>query len=430
MPAAGNIPLLTIIRWEFSMTQHLDNDTETASPQDITARILKRIEELNYLNDIDAILDKILYEARLLTVADAGSIFIREDDALRFAYVHNDTLFSRKGAGEALYADFSVPINDQSIVGYAALTGESVVIDDAYQIPPDRPYHFNHEYDRISGYVTGSMLTIPLITFHGRLVGVMQLINAMDETGRVVPFSDKSRRMVPLLANNAAVAVDRGIMNREMILRMVRMAELRDPSETGPHVQRVGAYSAEIYQQWARNNGMDPQEIRRKKDLIRLAAMLHDVGKVGIPDSILKKPAKLTDREYDVIKQHTILGGRLFVGRSSHLDTVSMEIALNHHEKWNGSGYPGRIDDIMTPEIQMGQPKVSTEIPLSARIVALADVYDALSSQRSYKPSWNEDRVLELIQKESAQHFDPEVVAIFFSLLPVMEAIKKRFPDE
>ena len=404
-------------------------DSLTDASQDATARILRRIEELNYLNDIDAILDKILYEARLLSSADAGSIFIREGDALRFAYVHNDTLFSQKGAGEALYADFSVPINDQSIVGYAALTGESVAIDDAYQIFPDRPYHFNHKYDRISGYVTGSMLTIPLITFHGRLVGVMQLINAMDDAGRVTPFSGEARRMIPLLSNIAAVAVDRGIMNREMILRMVRMAELRDPSETGPHVQRVGAYSAEIYQQWAQKNGIDAQEIRRKKDLIRLAAMLHDVGKVGIPDSILKKPAKLTDSEYEVIKQHTVLGGRLFVGRTSHLDTMSMEIALNHHEKWNGSGYPGRIIDIMAPAIQTGPPKVSTEIPLSARIVALADVYDALCSQRYYKQSWSEDRVLKLIEKESAQHFDPEIVAIFFSLLPVIAAIKKRFPD-
>ncbi len=400
------------------------------SDHDMTAQILRRIDELNHLNDIDTILDKILHEARHLSHADAGSIFIREDENLRFGYVHNDTLFSEKGAGEALYADFSIPINDHSIVGYAALTDETVVIDDAYRIPPERPFSFNPEYDRKSGYVTRSLLTIPLLTFHGRLVGVMQLINAMDREGRITPFSEEARRMVPLFANTAAAAVDRGIMNREMILRMVRMAELRDPSETGVHVQRVGAYSAEIYQHWAEKKGIDLQQIKRKKDLIRLAAMLHDVGKVGIPDRILKKPAKLTDAEYDVMKQHTVFGGRLFAGRTSPLDEMSMDIALGHHEKWSGGGYPGRIDDLMALEIRMETPKISDEIPLSARIVAIADVYDALSSRRCYKQAWDDDRVFETIQSEAGRHFDPELVAVFFELLPVIKAIGNRFPDK
>jgi HD-GYP domain-containing protein (c-di-GMP phosphodiesterase class II) len=402
--------------------------TNPPSDCDVTARILRRIDELNHLNDIDTILDKILYEARRLSHADAGSIFIRENENLRFGYVHNDTLFSGKGAGEALYADFSIPINDHSIVGYAALTGETVVIDNAYRISSERPFSFNPEYDRKSGYITRSMLTIPLMTFHGRLVGVMQLINALNAEGRVTTFSEEARRMVPLFANNAAVAVDRGIMNREMILRMVRMAELRDPSETGAHVQRVGAYSAEIYQLWAEKNNFDSQQIKRKKDLIRLAAMLHDVGKVGIPDKILKKPAKLTDAEYDVMKQHTIFGGRLFAGRTSHLDEMSMDIALGHHEKWSGGGYPGSIEDLMAPVIPMGVPKTSDEIPLSARIVALADVYDALSSARCYKQAWDDDRVLETIQSEAGRHFDPELVSVFFELLPVIKAIGNRFP--
>jgi HD-GYP domain-containing protein (c-di-GMP phosphodiesterase class II) len=399
------------------------------SEQQMTTQILRRIEELNHLNDIDTILDKILYEARQLSHADAGSIFVRENENLRFGYVHNDTLFSEKGAGEALYADFTVPINEDSIVGYAALTGKTLVIDDAYRISPERPFCFNPEYDRKSGYVTRSMLTIPLATFHGRLVGVMQLINAEDETGRIAGFSEESQRMVPLFANNAAVAVDRGIMNREMILRMVRMAELRDPTETGPHVQRVGAYSAEIYQRWAEKKGIDPQEVKRKKDLVRLAAMLHDVGKVGIPDRILKKPDKLSDDEHDVMKQHTVFGGRLFAGRATQLDEMSMDIALGHHERWNGGGYPGRIHDLMAPDIQTGPPKASDEIPLSARIVALADVYDALCSRRCYKHAWDDDRVLETIQGESGKHFDPELVEIFFELLPVIKAIGKRFPD-
>lgn len=396
-------------------------------PSSEIASIMKRIEEFNYLQDIDAILDKILEEARSLSNADAGSIFIVESDRLRFGYVHNDTLFKQDEANEQIYVDFSVPINSQSIVGYVALTGNTVAIDDAYHLPPDSPFGFNAAYDRKAGYQTRSILAVPLYTFHGRLVGVMQLINAKDEKGRVIPFFKKIQDLIPLLANNAAVAIDRGIMNREMILRMVKMAELRDPMETGAHVQRVGAYSAEIYHQWAVKHKIDKQEKNRQKDLIRLAAMLHDVGKVGIPDHILKKPDKLTKNEFNAIKRHTVYGGRLFMNQTSSLDQMSMQIALCHHEKWDGSGYPGKISNIMQKDVKMGSPRQKSEIPLPARIVALADVYDALVSRRSYKNSWSREKALDVIESGADEHFDPEIVEIFFQILPVIHAIENKF---
>jgi HD-GYP domain-containing protein (c-di-GMP phosphodiesterase class II) len=396
--------------------------------RDTIASIMQRIEEVNHFNDIDTILDKILYEARQLSRADAGSIFIIEDHALRFGYVHNETLFKGNEANQAIYADFSLPINDHSLVGHVASSGETLVIEDAYRIPGDRPYAFNPDYDKKSGYTTQSILAIPLKTFHDRLVGVMQLINAKNEKGRIVPFSKESLELVPLFANNAAVAIDRGIMNREMILRMVKMAELRDPSETGPHVQRVGAYAAEIYRQWAVNNGVEPQEMKRQKDLIRLAAMLHDVGKVGIPDKILKKTGKLADSEYDLMKWHTVYGGRLFAHQTSSLDRMSMEIALNHHERWSGGGYPGKIKNLMSPNVKMGVPKREKEIPISARIVALADVFDALASRRPYKPPWSDDRIFETIAAGFGKQFDPELVDAFFQIIPVIKAIQGRFP--
>ena len=391
------------------------------------ALIMKRIEAFNTLQDIDAILDKILDEARHLTSADAGSIFIVEDGRLRFGYVHNDTLFRKDAANEEIYVDFSVPIDHHSIVGYVAATGDAVVIDDAYDLPPGSPFTFNSVYDQKSGYRTHSILAIPLHTFHGRLVGVMQLINAKNEAGQMVPFPKKVLDIVPLLANNAAVAIDRGIMNREMILRMVKMAELRDPTETGAHVQRVGAYSAEIYHQWAIRQGIDKQERSRKKDLIRLAAMLHDVGKVGIPDHILKKPDKLSDNEFDVMKRHTIYGGRLFINQASALDRMSMQIALNHHEKWGGGGYPGYIEDLMQSGVRMGTPKAREEVPLSARIVSLADVFDALTSQRPYKEPWTDEKTLGIIEAEAGRQFDPDLVEVFFQILPVIKAIRSKY---
>ncbi len=405
---------------EFQATPH--NNDKLSS-------ILKNIEELNHLKDIDTILDKILFEARQLSNADAGSIFIVDEQKLRFGYVHNDTLFKEDESNEAIYVDFTLPVNDKSIVGYVASTCDTLVIDDAYQIPSDRPYTFNDMYDHKSGYTTKSILTIPLMTFHDKLVGVMQLINAKED-GRIIPFSKESQALVPLFANNAGVAIDRGIMNREMILRMVRMAELRDPTETGAHVLRVGAYSAEIYHQWAIKHGIDIQEMKRKKDLIRLAAMLHDVGKVGIPDKILKKPDKLSDQEFNEMKWHTVYGGRLFINQTSNLDKMSMDITLNHHERWAGGGYPGRINDIMMPEITMGDPKKVDEIPLSARIVALADVFDALTSSRSYKSPWSDDDAMEKIESESGKHFDPEIVTIFFKIFPVIKAIRNKYREQ
>lgn len=401
----------------------------TLHANDKIASIMKTIEELNHLKDIDAILDKILFEARHLSSADAGSIFIVDEQKLRFGYVHNDTLFKEDESNEAIYVDFTLPINDESIVGYAASTNETLVIDDAYHISSDKPYTFNDAYDHKSGYKTKSILTIPLMTFHDNLVGVMQLINAKADNGRIVPFSKDIQALVPLFANNAGVAIDRGIMNREMILRMVRMAELRDPTETGAHVLRVGAYSAEIYHQWALKHGIDAQAMKREKDVIRLAAMLHDVGKVGIPDKILKKPDKLSEQEFNEMKWHTVYGGRLFINQASNFDKMSMDIALNHHERWAGGGYPGRIKDIMTPEIKMGDPKKVDEIPLSARIVALADVFDALTSSRSYKQPWSDDDALEKIESESGKHFDPEIVTIFFQIFPVIKAIRNKYRD-
>jgi response regulator RpfG family c-di-GMP phosphodiesterase len=220
------------------------------------------------------------------------------------------------------------------------------------------------------------------------------------------------------------------MMNRELILRMVKTAELRDPEETGAHVQRVGAYSAEIYRTWATAKGLDPKTIRTGVDTIRLAAMLHDVGKVGVPDAIIKKPGRLTDEERAVMQWHTVFGARLFLNTSSELDRMSREIALNHHEKWAGGGYPGRIPDLMASQVSMGTPKQGEEIPIAARIVSLADVFDALTSRRSYKEPWPDDKVLAMIQEESGRQFDPDVVAAFLSIFEVIKAIRAKYREE
>ncbi len=391
--------------------------------------IFRTIEELNLLKDVDTILDKTLYEARKLANADAGSIFLKEKETLRFSYVQNDTLFPKDEANVALYADFRLPISARSIVGYAALTGETVIIDDAYDLDDALPYRFNPAYDRKSGYKTVSVLAIPLGSFSERLVGVMQLINARDEQGNPAPFSKESQDYMPLFANHASLAIERGIMNRELILRMMKMAELRDPHETGAHVQRVGAYSAELYQQWALVHGVDRNTIRRTRDVIRLSSMLHDVGKVGISDVILKKPGKLDETEFQTMRWHTVFGARLFLQNTSSLDEMSYDIALNHHEKWDGTGYPGHISDIGAEGIPMSAPKKGEEISIYARITALADVFDALSSRRSYKEPWTDEKILEIIEQDVGTHFDPSVVETFFQIFDVIKAIREKYRD-
>jgi HD-GYP domain-containing protein (c-di-GMP phosphodiesterase class II) len=211
---------------------------------------------------------------------------------------------------------------------------------------------------------------------------------------------------------------------------MMQMAELRDPTETGAHVQRVGAYCAEIYGTWAARRKHSAKEIKRARDNLRLAAMLHDVGKVGISDNILKKPGKLTDEEFDAVKWHTINGARLFKNQTSDLDTMSSDIALCHHEKWAGGGYPGKVvPGLWSPDARMGESLSGEDIPLAARICAVADVYDALSSPRSYKDPFPDEKCLAILEKDAGTHFDPEVVEIFVEIFDVIKAIRDKFKE-
>ncbi|MGE4297947.1 MAG: HD domain-containing phosphohydrolase [Desulfovibrionaceae bacterium] len=384
---------------------------------------------MSRLKDVDSILDHILSEARKFARADAGSIFLVEGDHLQFSYVQNDTLFTADSPVKDVYYDFTVPISRGSIVGYTALTGRTVVIDDAYAMDSGLPYAFNPSYDMETGYRTGSIMAIPITSYMDRVLGVMQIINAKDENGATIPFSSSAQEHLPLLAGNASVALERGLMNREAVLRMIRMAQLHDPSETGAHVRRVGAYCAEIYHQWALNRGVGIRDIKKNKDHIRYASMLHDVGKVGISDLILKKPGKLDDAEFTTVKMHTVFGGKLFESTASELDVMCLEIALNHHERWDGGGYPGKVPNIFAPDATFGTPKQGEEIPLPARITSLADVYDALVSKRVYKEGWPEEEVLAYIREQSGRQFDPQVVEAFFQVLDVIQIIRERYKD-
>ncbi len=394
--------------------------------------------DLNRVQDLDIMMERILTEARRFVNADAGSIYIREKDLLHFAYTQNDTLQQRLSDGEKLiYSTFHMPINEESIAGYVAATGKPLNLPDVYSIDPTCPYHFSKGFDKKTRYATRSVLTIPLKNHNDDIIGILQIINAEDEAKNVIAFSQNDEKMMLHFASIAAVALERAQMTRAILLRMIRMAEMRDPKETGAHVNRVGSYAVELYEKWAKIRNLSQKEVDKHRDVLRMAAMLHDVGKIAISDLILKKPGRFNEEEFEIMKQHTVLGAQLFSDRQSDFDEAAIQVALNHHERWDGLGYPGHVD-LQTGKALKGfkQPdgrpvgKKAEEIPLYGRIVALADVYDALSSVRVYKEAWDESEVLDKIESESGRHFDSELVEIFFSSLDFLRAVQRRYRDE
>ncbi len=414
--------------------------------------------KLNQVQDMDILMEHLLTEARRFVNADAGTIYVRDQDCLRFTYTQNDTVQRRLGNGEMLmkliYSAFSIPIDSKTIAGYVASEDRVLNIPDVYEMESDVIYAFGKEFDQKVDYRTRSMLTIPLRGGTGKILGVLQIINALDETGNVIAFSEQDQKMMLLFASFAAVALERAQMTRTLLLRIIRMAEMSDPNETGPHVNRVGAYSVDIYERWARRHSVPKNEIDRNRDILRRAAMLHDVGKVAITDRLLQKPGRFTKSEFLVMKLHTIWGAQLFLDRQSDFDDMAREVALNHHERWDGKGYPGDLDiDVDVPlDIQkmleashdgadelviqriesiLKAGKQKEEIPVFARIVAIADVYDALRSKRSYKEAWSEDEVCSTIQNEAGAQFDPELVEIFLdhSCRLMFRSIQHRYED-
>ena len=395
--------------------------------------LLRTLEDLHGLNDLDAILDELLHAARKLSNADAGSIFLLDNpDTLRFSHVHNDSLFRKNMANAAMFTTFTVPVSEMSIVGFAAKTGKTVVIDDAYRLPRNLPYSFNAAFDKRTGYRTTSILAIPLRSYEDRLVGVMQIINARSENDQVQAFSRESQTFIPLLAHNAASIIERGQANRESVLRMVRLVAMRHPKETEAHAQRVGAYCAEIFRCWAANRAMDPAAARRFMDRLRIAAMLHDLGKLALSDSMAKRKDRTNgpSREYPL---HTVQGAKLFAGSSTSLDLLCRDIALHHHERWDGTGFPGLVDlskdTIGLQDLEAVQPLKGEEIPLPARIAALALAFEDMTRPAPHGLGLSDKQALKRVKQESGRHFDPAVAMAFFRSFRVLKAIARRYAE-
>lgn len=255
-----------------------------------------------------------------------------------------------------------------------------------------------------------SILAVPLLSPTSvKPVGVLGVINALRSSG----FTKEHEEFLITLAGQAAVALTNAQLYQDLrkaqmgtIMRLSIVAEFKD-KHTASHLKRISNYSAVI----AKKIGLSEEQV----ELIYLASPMHDIGKIGISDSILLKPGKLTPEEFEEIKKHPVIGGAIFEGADTILLQVSQQIALCHHEKYDGTGYPNGL--------------AGDKIPLAARIVAVADVFDALTSERPYKPAFPVDEAVKYLKDLRSKHFDPIVLDAFFAELPKITMIYNNEKD-
>lgn len=374
---------------------------------------------------VDQLLDKVLRKSRLMTRAEAGTIFIARQRGkerwLEPASIQNDAVAVRR-------ADFIVPIGPGSIAGYVAHRGRTVLVDDVYAIPKRSPYQFDPRFER-RNYTTRSMFCFPLKNLQDDVIGVVQLINCRPRRNRdPEPFPPRVEQLVAPIARVVGHSIERAAMldeirkknrtlsarNRQLaeqreriavlqeeteaafqvsVTLLARAAEIHD-EETGNHIIRVNEYSYAI----AKLVGMPDDWC----DEIRYSAQLHDVGKMSVDAAVLKKKGTLNAAERAEMNRHTVYGYQIL--EASPRLSMGAEIALYHHEKWDGTGYPRGI--------------AGDAIPMSARIVQMADIYDALRSTRPYKPSFSHAKTVGIMTKGDDRidphgHFDPQLVALF-----------------
>lgn len=245
------------------------------------------------------------------------------------------------------------------------------------------------------------------------LAGSNGSVNLLYVT-HVEPLNKFDEQLLEIFTHNVAVTFqnislmeDIQTTSRELVYLLAGAVEARS-RETGAHVKRVSLISERL----ARQTGLSPIET----ELIKLAAPLHDVGKVAIPDAILHKPGKLDPTEWEIMKRHVEYGVQILSGSQRSIIRKGAEIAAYHHERWDGTGYPNGL--------------AGEEIPISGRITALADVFDALGSRRSYKAAYSPEEVLNVIRSERGRHFDPALTDLLLQDADGFLAIRKQFPDD
>jgi HD-GYP domain-containing protein (c-di-GMP phosphodiesterase class II) len=392
---------------------------------------------LNELVDVDLLLMRMLGNARNLLNCEAGSIYLLRGDKLILASSQNDYLERIVGGSSLLpFLNYIMKLDRSSIAGYVAIEQKPLVINNTHDIDPDEPYEHFTVIDHKNDYYCQAMMTVPIRCRDGHNFGVIQVINPLDHRGQVKPFEEQDESVLCYYMEWAALALERAMELRSMTIRSAEVVAVHDPRETPAHVQRVACLSLELYEYWATRNNVPYMERLRVTNLLPLAAMLHDIGKMRVPEYILTKPGRLDLKERAVMEDHVLIGARLFQSQRTALDALTFQVILDHHERWDGQGYPGWVDlDTKEPlpgHVDGGgkaKGKKGEEISIYGRILAVADVFDALVSRKSYKDPFDEALSLQIMEQESGHHFDPEVVEALMARRPVLKKILERFPD-
>lgn len=336
---------------------------------------------------LDKLLDIIAQQITAMLDVGRCTIYLKD--------VEKNELWSKIAQGRGLeHTEIRVPLDGNNAISIVARTGEVINLPNAYEDP-----RFSMDVDMVTDFRTHTMLAVPLKNNSGKVVGVFQTANKADGT----PFDKNDEGILTLLATLAGSSIeiaklyqDIRVAQLETIYRLAVTAEYRDQQDTRSHLKNISIISYLL----ARALGMGTKD----SELIKNASPLHDIGKVALADNILLKPGKLTTEEFEIMKSHTIYGGRILEGAHSKVLKIAHKMSLYHHEKWNGAGYPNGLK--------------GENIPLEARIITVADVFDALCQFRVYKNAWKTDEAYEYILSESGKSFDPRIVAAFKKIYP------------
>ncbi|PJA29758.1 MAG: phosphohydrolase [candidate division Zixibacteria bacterium CG_4_9_14_3_um_filter_46_8] len=338
--------------------------------------VLEVGQAFNSVIDIDRLLGLIADRTSGLLNSERCSIYVVDSE--------RKTLWTKVAMGES---KIEIPIYS-GIAGAVVKTGLIINTADAYSDP-----RFNQEVDKRTGYCTRNMLSGPIINTSGEIIGVIQVLNRCQED-----FDSTDEEMLGALSGFAGNALENALLYDELRRTFYSVVEVLAATidakhhYTAGHTARVAEYSCGI----AIEVGLNSDEI----EVIRIAAYLHDYGKIAIRDQVLTKPGRLTEEEFEEMKSHaaktTAILSKMHFSKQ-YRDVPS--IAGAHHEKYNGSGYPLRLDD--------------GAIPLGARIMAVADVFDALTSDRDYRKASSYEDALALMRKENGSSFDPAVFKAF-----------------
>lgn len=338
---------------------------------------------------IDTLIRTIAEETKIALNADRCTVFLYDRE--------NNELYSKVATGLDDVQELRIPAN-KGLAGHVVQTGETINIKDAY-----KDKRFNKSVDKKTGYKTKTILCMPIKNFNQEIIGVFQVLNKFDET-----FTIDDEDLLIAIASSAGISLENAQLFEEQrklieeqklifdsfIETLASSIDARDKITSG-HSTRVKMYATLI----AKEFGMEKNDI----SILEKAAALHDIGKIGIRDSVLQKEGKLTDEEYKHIQEHVEITHNILakIHMSEDFQQIT-DIACSHHEKFDGSGYYRKLK--------------GEEIPFGGRVLAVSDVFDAITSKRHYRDKMPIEKVIDIIMKGSGNHFDPLVVEKFLAI--------------